>query len=89
MLSGLARRRPISQFSRIDPLYRQTAMGIAFGLVIAIILASALSAMVPPSSGSGAPQTGTTVAIRRKASPGSALDSLPIPSGESPDGTGW
>ncbi len=54
--TDLARRRPISRLSQIDPLYRQTAMGIGFGLLIAIVLASAFSAMVPPPSGSVAQQ---------------------------------
>ena len=47
------RRKPISRISRIDPLYRQTAVGIGFGLLIAIVLASTLAAMQPPPSGPG------------------------------------
>jgi hypothetical protein len=51
---GPRRRRPISRIGRIDPLYRQTAVGIGFGLLITIVLASTLSAMVPRASGPGA-----------------------------------
>lgn len=40
---------------RIDPLYRQTAIGLGLGLLIAVLVSSGLWAMLPRASGPGAP----------------------------------
>ena len=62
MLWALSGGRPISRIVQIgrlirtDPLYRQTAVGIGFGLLIAIVLSRALTGTVPRPSGPGAPE---------------------------------
>ena len=50
----LPRRTAVAGFDRLEPIYRQTVVGIVLGLIITIVLAGILTSSVPRTSGPAA-----------------------------------